>query len=90
MAREIVVPTQTVTEDIVSINEYPSVLVRVDVAYSTAAGPVPNSSQSYDIDGDDFAELMSANPEWAPGKPAGTYRNEDLWIFIDRKRASNA
>ena len=40
-----------------------------------------------EIVGADFDELVSANPEWAPSKPPGTYRNEDLWMFIDRIRA---
>lgn len=35
----------------------------------------------------DYAELMSERPEWAPNKPAGTFRNADLWPLIDRIRA---
>jgi len=31
----------------------------------------------------DYTELLSANPVWAVGKPAGTFRQEDLWAFID-------
>lgn len=35
----------------------------------------------------DYTDLLSANPDWAPNKPAGTFRKEDLWVFIDRIRA---
>lgn len=35
----------------------------------------------------DYKELMSANPSWAPNKPAGTFRKEDLWHFIDLIRS---
>lgn len=35
----------------------------------------------------DYTELMSANPSWAPNKPAGTFRQEDLWHFIDLIRS---
>lgn len=35
----------------------------------------------------DYSELMSSAPTWAPNKPAGTFRNADLWIFVDRIRS---
>lgn len=35
----------------------------------------------------DYQELMSANPNWAPTKPAGVFRKEDLWHFVDTIRA---
>lgn len=35
----------------------------------------------------DYTELMIANPSWAPNKPAGTFRKEDLWHFIDLIRS---
>ena len=38
----------------------------------------------------DYTELMSDRPQWAPNKPAGTFRNEDLWPLIDRVRARRA
>jgi hypothetical protein len=34
----------------------------------------------------DYTDLMSANPTWAPGKPADTFRFDDLWHFIDMIR----
>lgn len=35
----------------------------------------------------DYTELMSGNPAWAPNKPAGTFRKEDLWHFVDLIRS---
>jgi len=35
----------------------------------------------------DYADLMSANPSWAPNKPAGVFRQEDLWHFVDLIRS---
>jgi hypothetical protein len=34
-----------------------------------------------------YTELMSANPSWAPNKPAGVFRQEDLWHFVDLIRS---
>lgn len=38
----------------------------------------------------DYTDLMSDRPAWAPNKPAGTFRNDDLWPLIDRIRARRA
>lgn len=35
----------------------------------------------------DYTELMSANPSWAPTKPANVFRKDDLWHIIDIIRA---
>ena len=35
----------------------------------------------------DYTDLMSANPEWAVGKPANSFRQDDLWRFIDLVRS---
>jgi hypothetical protein len=35
----------------------------------------------------DYTDLLSPNPDWAPNKPAGTFRKEDLWRFIDLVRS---
>ena len=92
MARESVIPAQTVREELRTIEEITGLMVRVSVGVVDAEGAfiVPQTFTSYEIKDDAFAELMSAGPAWALNKPAGTYRNEDLWIFIDRKRAENA
>ena len=90
MARESVIPAQTVREELRAIEEITGQLVRVSVGVVDASGEflVPQTFSSYEILGDDFTELMSAGPAWALNKPAGTYRNEDLWVFIDRQRSA--
>lgn len=90
MARQSTIPQQTVFEDIRSISEVVGSHVYVMVGKVDSSGEflVPQQYESYEITGDDFTELMSASPTWAPGKPANTYRNEDLWIFIDRNRSA--
>ncbi len=90
MAREIVIPAKTVREDIRSIEEVTGTLIRVlvGVVDETGSFVVPQNFAIYEIKDADFEELMSAGPAWALNKPAGTYRNEDLWIFIDRQRGA--
>ena len=90
MVRETIIPAQTVREDIRSIEEYTGEMVRVLVGEVTPEGAfvVPQQFEIYEIKDADFDELMSAGPAWALNKPAGTYRNEDLWIFIDRQRSA--
>lgn len=43
----------------------------------------PNDCRDLTIQGEDYDELMSESPEWAPNKPAGTYRDEDLLAYLD-------
>jgi len=90
MARTSTIPQTVVSEDISLIFEHPGQAVRVDVGVLDANGEfvVPQTYKSYMIKDADFEELMSAGPAWALNKPAGTYRNEDLWIFIDRQRGA--
>lgn len=54
------------------------------LTYFKAIGP----GESFTIEGDDYDELMSANPSWAQGKKAGKFHLDDLWTFIDRQRAA--
>jgi hypothetical protein len=35
----------------------------------------------------DYTELMSAYPTWSPQKPAGVFRKDDLWHFVDLIRS---
>lgn len=88
MARQSSIPAQIVHEDIRAVEEYPGTLVRVMTGIVDDSGVflVPQQFSTYEIKDDDLAELMSESPAWAPGKPADTYRNEDLWVFIDRIR----
>lgn len=89
MPREVTIPAETVYEDIQSLQEFPDdQLVRVIVGVTDVNGTflVPQQFKTYDIVGDMYTELNSANPSWDPAKPAGTYFNDDLWHFIDMLR----
>lgn len=55
-----------------------------DVTFFQPTGP----STKYRIEFADYDELMSANPSWSKGKPAGVFRTEDLWHYVDKYRAA--
>jgi hypothetical protein len=84
MPREITVPAQTIREEIRSLEEFPPFgvtrgIVRALVGRVDANGHfiVPQKFETYQIEGDDYDALVAAN---------GTYKNEDLWPFIDKLR----
>ncbi len=86
MPREITIPSETIYEEIQSLQEFPEdKLVTVIVGVTDAQGDfiVPQQFKTYQIMGNMYDELNSANPSWHPEKPEGTYFNEDLWHFID-------
>jgi hypothetical protein len=86
MPRQITIPAETVYEEIQSLQEFPDdKIIRVIVGQTNEEGVfiVPQQFKTYEITGDMFTELNSANPSWHPEKPEGTYFNEDLWHFID-------
>jgi hypothetical protein len=89
MPRLIDIPAQVVYEDIRTIEEIPNTLVNVMVGKTDTNGEflVPQQYQNYIIDGDNYTELNGPPTSWAPDKPTGTYRNQDLWHFIDILRA---
>lgn len=91
MPRQTTIPSKTITEEIRAIEDYTNEKVRVTVGSVDENGVFihPQNFEVYDIVGDDYAELVSDGPEWAPGKPAGTYRRDDLWRFIDKLRWHN-
>ena len=91
MSREVVIPTETVLQEIQSFEESPTNrLIRVVVGNLDADGKftVPQFFKMYEIRAEMYDELNSANPSWNPTKPAGTYFNDDLWHFIDLLRQS--
>jgi hypothetical protein len=92
MPREINIPAETVFEDIRIIEEAPGISVMVMVGKTTETGEfiVPQAFQIYMIEGDNYTELTGPATSWAPDKPDGTYRNQDLWHFIDILRNTNA
>lgn len=81
--------TQTIREDIRSIEDYPGQMIRVGIGQVGENGEflVPQTYTYYSIIDGDLRELLSPAPVWAPNKPSGVYRKEDLWIFIDRQRS---
>ena len=86
MPRQVTIPAETIYEEIQSLQEFPEEqLVTVIVGVTDAEGVfiVPQQFRTYQITGDMYTELNSANPSWDPAKPAGTYFNDDLWHFID-------
>ena len=89
MPRQIDIPAETVYEDIRTIEEVPSISVNVMVGKTDSTGTfiVPQQYNLYMIDGDNYTELNGPPTSWAPDKPIGTYRNEDLWHFIDILRS---
>jgi len=92
MPREINIPAQQVYEDLRTIEEVPNVSVRVSVGKTDSDGKfiVPQQYDLYMIEGDNYTELTGPATSWAPDKPDGTYRNQDLWHFIDILRNTNA
>lgn len=91
MARNITIPSQTVEEEIVIVEEAVNQYVRVVVGILNPDGKSFNTNlgvQEYRITGDDLAELNGPPTTWSPNKPNGTYRNEDLWHFVDLIRQS--
>lgn len=91
MARNITIPSQTVQEEIVVVEEAVNQYVRIVVGILNPDGESFNTNlgvQEYRITGDDLAELNGPPTTWSPNKPNGTYRNEDLWHFVDLIRQS--
>lgn len=91
--RPVVIPAINAFEEIRSIEEYPSTnqnigWVRVSVATVNQFGvALVNQFKQYEIKGSDYAKLVGPPSQDMPGKPSGTYRNEDLWHFIDLQRS---
>jgi hypothetical protein len=82
-SRNVTVPQSAAVETINDFTEYPGRSVTVRVFRDGD----PHSS--YLIDGAEYQQLLGDGAGWAaPGKPLGTFRNEDLWYFIDHKRAT--
>lgn len=89
MPRQVDIPAQVVFEDLRTIEEVPNLLVNVMVGKTDSTGEfiVPQQYSNYIIDGANYTELNGPPTSWAPDKPTGTYRNQDLWHFIDILRS---
>ena len=90
MARDVTIPSQTFTEEIALVEEAVGVYVRVMVGVLKSDNTFDTNipAKEYRIVGDNLAELNGPPTAWSPDKPNGTYRNEDLWHFIDLLKQS--
>lgn len=87
LSKAITVTDQATSENIVSIYERKRAGdILVGVEYINAAGDVIKEG-TYEIRGDKYELLMSANPPFAPNKLRNEYREEDIWYVIDQIRA---
>ena len=86
--RTVVIPEKTVTEDINLIEENPGIQVRFLVGQKEANGNwvVPQQFETFIVSGEQYVELNGPPLSWCPDKPVGTYRNEDLWHYVDMAR----
>lgn len=74
-------PAMQAIDTIVRFSVIPGELV--EVVLTTQVEDGTSSSNVYNFMREEYAELMEANPSWAPTKPANTFRVEDLFAFID-------
>jgi len=94
MSRQIQGPGgQLITEMVVAVSvSYVHRVVQVGVAPATEDGgelvPVVGATVYTTIRGDQYNELMAESPEWAPGKPAGSFREQDLFHILDQMEAA--
>jgi len=89
MSRTVNIPASTVTEAIGLINETPGVCVSFLVGAVDQNGEfiIGQQFDSFTVSGADYTELNGPPTSWAPDKPTGTYRNDDLWHYVDLQRA---
>jgi len=84
----IVTPARSTTASISKFTHQKGSMVFIEYLTGTvdANGVFTNDNfppLNYTIMGAQYAALMSANPSWATTKPAGTFREQDLWYFIN-------
>jgi hypothetical protein len=89
MMRTVTIPESTITEDISLIDETPNVQVRFLVGKRESNGNwvVPQQFETFLVANEQYAELNGPPLDWCPDKPTGTYRNEDLWHYVDLTRS---
>jgi len=89
--RTVNIPASTIFEAIGSINEVPGTCVNFLVGKTDDTGEFIMGQQfeNFTVNGDDYKELNGAPTSWAPDKPTGTYRNDDLWHYVDKQRLAN-
>lgn len=90
MSRTITIPSMTVTEAINDIQEVPNLMVRFLVGIVDGNGNfvLGQTFQTFVVSGEQYIELNGPPLSWCPDKPTGTYRNDDLWHYVDLQRNS--
>jgi hypothetical protein len=88
--RTTIIPSISVTEDIGIIEEMSGERVRFLVGKKDENGnwAVNQQFEEFIIKGEQYTELNGPPQSWCPDKPTGTYRNEDLWHYVDLQRNS--
>ena len=88
--RTTIIPSLSVVEDIANIEEIPGEMVRFLVGKREITGNwvIPQQFETFVIKGDQYIELNGPPLSWCTDKPTGTYRNEDLWHYVDLQRNS--
>ena len=75
---------RTVTEVIVTITtDLINQEIQVTTGYLDNDRIEKGSSRTAVIRGTGYTEFMSANPSWAPDKPADRFRSEDIFSYFD-------
>ena len=95
MSREMFIPAKTMTEEITAIQHIlgQSVMVSTQLGEMVTENGTPffkgvTATGNFFVQDADYAELMSASPSWAPTKPAGVFRMDDLWHYVDKYRVA--
>ena len=86
--RTVTIPSATVIEDINSLEENPGNFVRFLVGKRLENGNwvLNQQFETFVVSGQDYIDLNGPPLSWCPDKPTGTYRNEDLWHYVDLQR----
>jgi hypothetical protein len=92
MSRTITIPSTSVTEGINDIQEIPNLCVRFLVGKVDSNGNwiMNQNFETFIVEGPDYIELNGPPTDWATDKPTGTYRNDDLWHYVDKQRLANS
>ena len=92
MNRTVTIPSTTVTEAINDIQEIPGLCVRFLVGKVDSDGNwiLGQTFETFIVNNADYIELNGPPTAWSPDKPTGTYRNDDLWHYVDEQRLANS
>ena len=88
--RTTTIPSLTVNEDIGIIEEMAGEKVRFLVGKKDENGnwAVNQQFEEFIVNGQNYIDLNGPPLSWCPDKPTGTYRNDDLWHYVDLQRNS--